>query len=347
MTSTHQIRARFQDGEERMFESRPGQSLLEAALSQNVNLIHQCRAGSCSSCICQKIDGDLAMATSTSIALLPREIAEGKVLSCLSFATSDCTVEFPYESSLLDREGPHRHLAEVTSCTRMSETALELNLSVERGGEAGEPDFEPGAYYLIGVPGTEQTRAYSVASIPSELPDIKFLIRHLPGGAMSTYLASLCQAGDFLEIEGPFGEFKFRETRGPLIMVAGGTGLAPILSMLDALREARRHRAAITLIFGVRTYDDLFYLDELELRREMIPHFNYRAIVEEADLRWPGPVGRVTDLLGEVEIVDGMDAYLCGPPGMIAAVSDRLTGAGIPAERIYYERFTPAEPALA
>jgi len=340
--TTYRVTARFSDGEERSFSVSEDETLLHAALAEDVNLIHQCQAGSCSSCICQTVEGRLEMDTGTSIALLPREVAEGKVLSCLTRVRSDAVVEFPYESALLDRAGSQQYLAEVTGCDRLSETAFELRVRLDLVDEGMAPGFQPGAYFLIKVPGTEESRPYSIASIPSDLPEMRFLIRYLPGGVMSGYLAETCQTGDFVEIEGPYGDFILRETTKPLVMVAGGTGLAPIISMLDSLREARRHRAGISVYFGVRTYGDLFYLEELGLRREMMPRLDYHIIVEQADPRWSGPVGRVTDLLSETQLDEGTTCYLCGPPGMIAAATERLIAAGLPTESIFYERFTPA-----
>lgn len=339
---THAITARFSDGMERTFAVEEGQSLLDAALAQDINLIHQCKGGSCSSCICQRVSGDLAMTTGTSIALLPREIAEGKLLACLALASSDSVVEFPYESSLLERPGPERFVTDVISCNRLSEAAFELVLGLDDYRDDELPEFQPGAYFMLSVPDSGLQRAYSVASIPSELPDLRFLIRHLPGGAMSTYLAEHCQPGDRIEIEGPFGDFMLHKADAPLAMIAGGTGLAPLLSMIDALAETRRHRAGIALYFGVRSYDDLFFLDELAVRSEMVPNFTCHVAVEQPDPRWTGTVGRVTDLLNTAPPPANAAAYLCGPPGMIDAAIGNLTALGLAEDHVFYERFAPA-----
>ena len=164
---------------------------------------------------------------------------------------------------------------------------------------------------------------------------------------MTEFVSTACAPGDSIEIEGPFGEFFLRDTDAALIMVAGGTGLAPILSILDSIREKRRNRNRILLCFGVTRYDDLFYLDELELRRHLMPQLEVRIGVAIADERWDGPVGMVTDLLKDGDGSDKHVAYVCGPPPMVEAALDRLVAAGVPREAVHYERFAPSSSAAS
>jgi anthranilate 1,2-dioxygenase reductase component len=338
--ASHSLTARFSDGAEISFSVESDTPILDAALANGVTLLHQCRAGSCGTCMCRRVSGDVAMRTTTSIALLPREIADGMLLTCLSTARSDAVLEFPYESALLDRAAPQRYQTEVLSVTPLSASVTELRLVID--ADERDPVFEPGMFYLLHVPGSDVARPYSMASIPSDLPEMRFLIRQLPQGAISDYLAQRCAPGDPLTIEGPFGDFTLREESEPMIMVAGGTGLAPLLSMLDAIRERRRSRAKILLCFGVNRYEDLFCLDELELRREWMPQLELRIAIAESDPRWSGPVGVATDLLRDQDVTSVARAYLCGPPAMIEAASERLAASGLERANIHFERFSPA-----
>ncbi len=127
-----------------------------------------------------------------------------------------------------------------------------------------------------------------------------------------------------------------------MILIAGGTGLAPILSILDTVRERRRNRKRILLCFGVNRFEDLFFDDELELRRQMMPQLEIRVALVAADRRWAGDVGVVTSLLKDGDVTDGCKAYVCGPPPMVEAACEKLVSFGLPEAAIFYERFAPS-----
>ena len=343
MGQVHRVIARFSDGAELEFSADEDQPVLTAALAADINLLHQCRAGSCSTCICQRVQGDFQMETTTSIALLPAEVKQGKLLTCLAHAKSDGVIEFGYESDWLDRERARKYTATVLDVVRACDSVTELQLELDPDGD--DLRFASGMFFLLNVPGTDQWRAFSASTTPEQIPQMNFLIRHVPDGVMTDYVASLCERGDTIEIEGPFGEFFLREADAPLIMVAGGTGLAPILSMLDSIRERRRNRNKILLCFGVTRFEDLFYLDELELRRHWMPQLEVRVAVAIADPLWEGPVGMVTDLLQEGDGSERHLAYVCGPPPMVEAALERLVATGVSRDAIHYERFAASSSA--
>lgn len=340
MSETHRITARFSDGVELDFAAGQDRPLLTSALEAGVNLLYQCQAGSCSSCICRVLEGDMPMSSTTSIALLPSEIAEGKVLTCLATPKSDSVIELSYESALLDRDGARDFAVDVMQVEQLCETVTALTVEVDPDDEA--PDFEPGMYYLITVPGTEHQRAYSTSATPGELPEMRFLIRHVEDGAMTNYVMNECVAGDQLQLRGPFGEFFLRHDDHPLVLIAGGTGLAPILAILDTIRERRRNRKRILLCFGVNRVEDLFYQDELDLRREMMPQLEVRIAVVTADQRWDGQTGYVTDLVQKDDLAVDSKVYVCGPPPMVEAARTRLSGFAVAETDIFYERFAPS-----
>ncbi|EIF27999.1 2-polyprenylphenol hydroxylase-like oxidoreductase [Burkholderia sp. Ch1-1] len=328
----------FSDGAERRVHVPDGGVLLDAALEKDIQLIHQCRTGSCSTCTCKVVEGDLRLEASTSVSIFPREIAAGERLSCLTRVYSDGVVRLPYSSTELDRAAPQRFRAEVTAIDRLSDTVVRLRMfAVEEA-----PPFESGMYFSISVPGADVRRCYSPVSRSSDLPEIEFLIRLLPGGAMSEYLTSLAAPGDVLELDGPHGEFRWNETKAPIILVAGGTGLAPVLSILDTIAAGRRHRERILLCFGVNRKEDLFFEEELHYRREMMPRLDVRISVVEPDQGWAGATGHVTGLIQPDDVKPTTEAFLCGPPPMVSAASERLKSFGLQENSIMFERFSAA-----
>jgi benzoate/toluate 1,2-dioxygenase reductase subunit len=202
-------------------------------------------------------------------------------------------------------------------------------------------DFQSGQYVRVNAPGTGEWRSYSMASTPHDLPRLEFLVRIIAGGAMSEYLRTRARPGDALQIEGPRGAFVARPARSSHIFVAGGTGLAPILSLIDALRRRPGARPNILLSFGCSSAADFFYRDEIELRQWWMP--TLRVILSAGYIDTPDAGltrgNPVTALAGE-SIVDPMTvAYVCGPPAMIEAARVRLIEMGVAPDRIYAERF--------
>ena len=336
------VTMRFADSAQREIIVAPGANLLDAALAAGVELVHQCRTGSCGTCICRRLNGAVPMVASTSVALLPTERADGHILSCLTRVESDAIVEFPYESSVLDRNPAVTFEAEIVEIERLS--ASVVRLTVEAINEA--PDFLPGSYFMLEVPDAGVARAYSPYTRSEDLPTLSFLMRLLPGGVMSTFL-DRAEPGDVLKIEGPFGEFHWRQTMAPLVLIAGGTGVAPILSILDTIAAERRHRERILLCMGVNTEEDMFFLDELALREQLMPRLEVRVAVASQGSTWQGAVGHVTHLVTDADLSAECCAYLCGPPPMVAEAVRLLTAAGVSEQNIHFEKFNPAIPEIA
>ncbi|HZU77760.1 MAG TPA: FAD-binding oxidoreductase, partial [Dehalococcoidia bacterium] len=230
----HEIVLRFEDGVEKRIIVEPGEYVLDAALRNDIPLVHQCRSGSCSTCVAQVIEGDVRMDPARAYSLIPAEMAQGKRLLCSALAVADSVVRFDYPSNLLDEPGPELFVARVEEAELVCDTVVRLVLRAPRGIDFS---FQSGQYIRMNVPGTDQWRSYSMASLPRDLPRLEFLVRIIPGGAMSEYLTTRCEPGDEIEVEGPLGAFILRDSAAPHIFVAGGSGLAPIFSMIDAIRR--------------------------------------------------------------------------------------------------------------
>ena len=335
---------RFADGAERTVEVNGGATVLSAALDCGVNLLHQCRSGSCGSCVGRLVSGEVVVQAGRASCLLPGEFESGLRLACLSLPAGETRWEFDYPSAMLDGPVALRIDAKVSDLKWLSPSVAELQLRLPKGSGFS---FEAGQYVRLHVPGTEVSRCISMASPSQELPVLKFLVRHIPGGVLSGYLRERCRPGDVVEVEGPFGSFVASAEARPQVLVAGGTGLAPVLSILDSMRLTGAARSPVHLFFGVSREEDLFYLDELELREFWMPALKVRVSVDQAAAS-PGRISRalhagtVVSMLEGIEPVSGAAAYLCGPPGMIAAASARLAQSGFTADQIVTERFSPS-----
>ena len=190
------------------------------------------------------------------------------------------------------------------------------------------------------MPGTEVTRSYSFANAPHE-ERLVFLVKLTPGGAMSTWLTERAAVGDEVTFTGPHGSFYWRGADKPAVLLAGGTGLAPILSMLRAMRAAEVTRS-VHVIYGVTSDEDVVKLDEIAQLTEGLPATTWDYCVADSESSAPNR-GYVTSLIRPEHLHDGDAAvYLCGPPAMVDAVRDHVSGANVEPAGFFYEKFTPA-----
>jgi benzoate/toluate 1,2-dioxygenase reductase subunit len=328
---------RFEDGQERSVTVEPGEFVLDAALRQGVPLVHQCRSGSCSTCIAQLTSGNIVMAAGRATALLAAEAAEGKRLLCSSYACTDGKVGLHYPYALIDEAEQHTLQATVAALEWPSPTVAKLTLGLPE--ETGFR-FRSGQYVRIKVPGAAEWRSYSMASTARALPRMEFLVRILSGGLVSEYLRNSCRPDDEITLQGPMGAFILHSSRGPHIFVAGGTGIAPILAMLDEIRQGPGPRPQMLLSFGCASEQQFFYRDEVELRQWWMPELQTILSADRVDNAESGllqgtPVAALSERATDVQTV----AYLCGPPPMIEAARGRLLEMGVKPEHIYAEQF--------
>jgi CDP-4-dehydro-6-deoxyglucose reductase/ferredoxin-NAD(P)+ reductase (naphthalene dioxygenase ferredoxin-specific) len=208
-----------------------------------------------------------------------------------------------------------------------------LRLAVEAGGPM---TFSAGQYAQVEfAPGL--SRHYSMANTPDE-PELVFHIRHMPGGRTSSYVATQLKVGDRVKVSGPLGVSYLRDNhRGPVLLVAGGSGLAPMQSILCTLLE-RGHAAPVTLYFGVRSERDLYHESLFKDFAAQHPNFSYHVVLSEQI----GASGRRYGLVHEAidqPIADDVMAYLAGPPVMVEAASALLTALGVAPRQIHADAF--------
>ena len=203
-------------------------------------------------------------------------------------------------------------------------------------------EFKPGQYIQFKIPGTDEYRAYSIASPPIRRDQIELIIRLVPGGLCSTYVHKVLANGDNVTFTGPFGDFYLNEeSTKDIVAIGGGCGMAPIRSILYYLAMKDMSRKFL-YFFGARAKRDLFFTEELEKLEKKIPNFKYIPALSEPKPtdKWEGEIGLITHVVEKYITKDGeKEAYLCGPPPMIDAALKILPNKGIEQENIYYDKF--------
>lgn len=334
--SAHAVELRFTDGETRTVTVEPGQTVLAAAKAAGHNLVSQCEVGTCSTCVGQLCSGSLEMPGDRPVVLSQREIDAGQRLLCQAHALSDAVVDLEYPVTLLDANPAREFTTRIARVTWLADSVVELKLKVPKGMKFG---FTAGQYCRLQVPGTDEWRSYSMANGEHEKNMLTFIVRVLPTGVMSDFLRTNPRVGTDLVVDGPRGGFVLEPVARPHVLIAGGTGLAPMLSMLDRLRTVQPAPPEVLLIFGCARAGDLFHEDELEARSSWMPTLVVRKSLDDNADRSDILLGNPVSVLEDSDIKEDSIAYLCGPPGMIRAAEERLTSLGIPLHDIRSEQF--------
>jgi NAD(P)H-flavin reductase len=203
--------------------------------------------------------------------------------------------------------------------------------------------FIAGQFVNVEVPRSREVRAYSMANPPSDSHHIELIVKVLPKGIFSSHLESELKVGDRLRLFGPLGRLKVRLSYRSILAIAGGSGMAPILSMLTDLAEKQTTRS-VTFLFGARREKDLYFQDRLESLKRLMPALEtVFALSDEQPQGWQGEAGLVTEaLVRRMPTLKNYDAYLCGPPGMIEAAIPLLIERGVRERNIYLDAFVPS-----
>lgn len=329
------------------FDVPQGKTILEAALAAGIAFPHDCTVGTCGTCKSRLTHGRVDALSEFAYTLSSEELAANFILPCQSMpkdALVRIDVEIPVTAPTREQ-----FRAQIVGTTPLTHDILQVQVQLDRPIR-----YVAGQYANFSAPDLARERSYSFAEAPDAEGSsiVTFFVRKVPGGGFTEALFAGRLAGQALQVDGPHGTFHLREGTGPVVCIAGGSGLAPILSMLeDAVRRAVARPCV--LLFGARTEADLYALDRIESirRRWPVPFVFMPVLSHEPDgSAWGGTRGLVTELIAEA--VSGADpmgsqAYLCGPPGMIDACIARLTQRGVAIESIFYDKFTDASHAAA
>jgi benzoate/toluate 1,2-dioxygenase reductase subunit len=335
---SHTIALQFEDGVTRFIGCNPNEKLSDAAYRQKVNIPLDCRDGACGTCrgLCESGSYDMPADGYIEDALDAQDAAAGHVLACQMRPTSDCVVRIPATSAAC-KTGVGDFAGKVAAVAQLSPSTIAFSVALDAPAQL---DFLPGQYVNVRVPGTDQTRSYSFSSAPGAA-HAGFVVRNVPDGAMSTWLTKHAQPGEPVAFSGPYGSFYLRPVQRPVLMLAGGTGIAPFLSMLDVL-AARGFAHPVRLVYAVTHDHDLVELDRLDRIAAAHPQFQYVTCVAHAASNHPRK-GHATAHVEPGWMHGGdVDVYLCGPVPMVDAVRTWLDDVGIAPHGFYFEKFAAA-----
>jgi len=312
--TTHKVALAFEDGVTRFINCREDQTVADASYRQRINIPLDCRDGACGTCKAFCESGRFDGGTYIDDALSADEAAEGFVLPCSMKPRSDLVLQIASTSEVAKTQAA-TYTGKLVELQRLSATTVRFGVEIP---DREQLAFLPGQYVNIAVPGTDMTRSYSFSNAPHE-ERLTFLVKLTPGGAMSGYLADRAAVGDEITFTGPHGSFFLREIDRPVLLLAGGTGLAPILAMLSKMRTECSHRKA-HLVYGVSTDADLVELDTLSEVAAGLTGFSWDYCVSDPASTAENK-GFVMSLMRPEHMYDGDVAiYLCGPPPMVEAV---------------------------
>ena len=332
-------------GSDTSFEMKKGELLLLAALEQGIDYPHNCRVGTCGSCKTHLVDGRISPLVDFALSpLTNQQLKDGYVLACQAKVRGDLTVNVKLGKHALL---PVKSLSSrVVGYKKLPGEVLDLRLKLD------EPmRFNAGQFATIAASGSFVRRSYSFYDLPPSADsagatEVGFLVKRLPGGKFSEWLFAEDRSDFKIWLEAPFGAMGIDDPDLDGLCVAGGTGLAPILSIV-ADRLARSATARFTIVFGVRTAADDFaklYLDALIASAKGRVRVVNILSHEPKDSGWQGARGFVTDALSADLGVDygKTAAFICGSLPMVEAVEKKLLGLGVSAECIHADKFLPA-----
>ena len=322
----------------RTLRVREDQSVLEVALAAGLNLPHSCRSGHCASCRARLLAGEIHYPNGRTAGLTAEEAANGYVLLCQARPRSDLRVEARLIANASEAE------IKTLPCriSRMELLAPDV-MQVFLRLPAVEPlQFRAGQYLDVLVDGGKR-RSFSIASPPHDNGEIELHIRHVPGGGFTSTLFEKLQAGALLRIEGPLGQFMYREGTSPVVMIAGGTGFAPIKSILRHALEKGTKRP-IHLYWGARHSRDLYEEQAVLEWMRQHPNLRFTAVLSEANTEEVEHEHRRTGWVHDAVLADypnlgAVDVYAAGPPAMIEAIRGTFPARGLTEDRLHFDSF--------
>ena len=337
---SYKVALSFEDGVTRFITAKPGETVADASYKARINIPLDCRDGACGTCKAFCESGTYDGGDYIDEALTEDEADAGYCLPCQMSPKSDLVLRISGTAEMA-KSGIQCFTAKIERLHWYADNTANLVLSVENRENL---HFLPGQYMNVKVPGTDEERSYSFSSGPDQ-DLLTFLVRTAPNGVMTTYLKERASVGDALVLEGPVGSFFLRDIRRPVLMLAGGTGIAPQLSMLEKIAASgTQPEFPIHMAYGVTFDKDLVEVEALERYATVIDGFTFDTIVADPDSDAPMK-GYVTQHLLPEHLNDGdVDVYLCGPPPMVDAVRRYWPEAGITPANFYYERFAVGAP---
>ncbi len=326
----------------RSFSANADETLLAAAIRQGIGLPYGCKDGACGSCKCKMLEGTVTHGAHQLKALTAEEEASGFILTCCGVAHSDVVLESRQvtdESAFPIRKMPVR----VTSLQRASHDVMVIHLQLPASDMM---KYHAGQYVEFLLRDGDR-RAYSMANAPhtqTETPGLELHIRHMPGGKFTDHVFGAMKEKEILRIEGPYGSFFLREDSDkPLVLLASGTGFAPLKALIEHMQHKNITRPAV-LYWGGRRPADLYMHDWMQAKVAEMPHLRYIPVISDAlpEDHWTGRTGFVHQaVLEDFSDLSGHQVYACGAPIVVESARDAYSAlAGLPAEEFFADAFT-------
>ena len=322
----------------------PDDTLLRAGLRAGLGFPYECNAGSCGTCKVELLEGQVQSLRPDAPGLGERDRAKNRVLACQAQPAGDCRIKVRLRPENVPHHRPARFAATLAGHRDITHDMREFRFRTEKA-----PGFLPGQYALFYLPGIPAPRTYSMSNVDDD-GEWHFIVRRVPGGVGTVTLFDKVAVGDRITLDGPYGLAYLRaESPRDVVCIAGGSGLAPILSIArGAVREPRLDGRRIHVFYGARTERDL--CGESELRT--LPGFGERitftpVLSEAADGAWKGATGFVHEaarrfVQGEAGAGDRWaqyEYYFAGPPLMAEAVQKMLIEARVPYPQVHFDKF--------
>lgn len=307
----------------------PGITVLDALRGEGIPVSYSCMAGRCGTCRCKIIDGAVLETGRDTKVSLPND--DGYVLACMSVLTENCTIELPEPDEVVN------HPARIIKTTVLSIEDVTHDIKRLRLRPAKPLDYSPGQYATLQFT-PDHIRPYSMAGLCDD-DCLEFHVRLVPDGKVTGYVANQLKVGDAVRVSGPLGTAYLRKKHaGPMLCIAGGTGLAPVLSIVRGALQAGM-RNPIHIYFGVRSAQDIYgaeWLRRLEEHDNIQVHVVVTTGGEGSEFR----SGLVTDaVMKDFPDLSGWRAYLCGAPPMVEAASLLVKQRGVLVEHVYADAF--------
>ncbi|MDR2852264.1 MAG: CDP-6-deoxy-delta-3,4-glucoseen reductase [Burkholderiaceae bacterium] len=327
----------------RQFEATADETILAAAIRQGVGLPYGCQDGACGSCRCKKLSGAVTLGPHLSKALSDEDAAAGYVLTCRAYAQSAVVLQ---SRQVVQKDAPpiRKMPVRVAALIKKSHDVIELHLQLP----AGEPLRFYAGQYIEFILGDGTRRCYSIANAPHTLAaaaaSIELHIRHMPGGKFTDHVFGAMKEKEVLRCEGPYGSFFLREdSNKPLILLASGTGFAPIKAIIEHMAHKKIARAS-TLYWGGRRPADLYMDGWLREQLAHMPQLRYVPVISDAQPEdgWSGRTGFVhRAVLEDFPDLSGYQVYACGAPIVVdSARRDYTAQAGLPEGEFFADSFT-------
>lgn len=325
----------------RSFVANADETLLTAGIRQGIGLPYGCKDGACGSCKCKKLSGQVTHSAYQPKALSDDELAAGYVLTCCASASSDVVLESRQvtdESAYPIKKLPVR----VSALERASADVMIVTLQLP----ANDTFKYHAGQYVEFLLRDGSRRSYSMASAPhlqADKPMMELHIRHMPGGKFTDHVFGGMKEKEILRIEGPYGSFFLREDSDkPIVLLASGTGFAPIKAILQHMQHQGITRP-VALYWGGRRPADLYQSAWLEAQCAAMPNLRYVPVVSNAqpEDQWTGRTGFVHQaVLQDTPDLSGHQVYACGAPVVVASAQRDYIAAGLPADEFYADAFT-------